>query len=144
MLQKRQPIIYGDGEQTRCFSDIDDCIYCLDKLLFDKDIKSQVINIGPDEEFITVNKLYDKISNLMKFNLDPIYVEDRPNEVKHAYCSSEKARQLLNYKTQVSLEMSLEKIIDFIKKKGPKKFEYNYDLEIINEYTPETWKKKFF
>ena len=80
----------------------------------------------------------------MKFNLDPIYVEDRPNEVKHAYCSSEKARQLLDYKTQVSLEMSLEKIIDFIKKEGPKKFEYNYELEIINENTPETWKKKFF
>jgi len=40
--------------------------------------------------------------------------------------------------------MSLEKIIDFIKKKGPKKFEYNYDLEIINENTPDTWKKKFF
>ena len=80
----------------------------------------------------------------MKFNLDPIYVEDRPNEVKHAYCSSEKAMKLLNYKTQVSLEMSLKKIINFIKKKGPKKFEYNYDLEIINENTPDTWKKKFF
>ena len=60
MLQKRQPIIYGDGEQTRCYSDIADCIYCLDKLLFDKNIKSQIINIGPDEEFITVNKLYEK------------------------------------------------------------------------------------
>ena len=41
ILQKRQPIIYGDGEQTRCFSDIDDCIYCLDKLLFDKSIKEE-------------------------------------------------------------------------------------------------------
>jgi UDP-glucose 4-epimerase len=80
----------------------------------------------------------------MKFNLDPIYVEDRPNEVKHAYCSSEKARRMLNYKTQISLDMSLEKIIDFIIKKGPKKFEYNYKLEIINEKTPNTWKKKFF
>ena len=144
MLQKRQPIIYGDGEQTRCYSDIEDCIFCLDKLLFDKNIKSQIINIGPDEEFITINKLYEKISNLMKFNLDPIHVEDRPNEVKHSYCSSEKARKILNYKTQVSLEMSLKKIIKYIKEKGPKKFEYNYELEIINEKTPNTWKKKFF
>ena len=38
MLQNRQPIIYGDGEQKRCFSDIDDCIYCLDKLITDKNI----------------------------------------------------------------------------------------------------------
>ena len=40
--------------------------------------------------------------------------------------------------------MSLKKIIGFIKEKGPKKFEYNYELEIINEKTPNTWKKKFF
>ena len=36
ILQKRNPIIYGDGNQKRSFSDIDDCIYCLDKLLLNK------------------------------------------------------------------------------------------------------------
>ena len=80
----------------------------------------------------------------MKFNLDPMHVEDRPNEVKHAYCSSEKARKLLNYKTKVNLDMSLEKIVNFIKKNGPKKFEYNYELEIINQKTPSSCKKKYF
>ena len=45
MLQKRRPIIYGDGKQTRNFSDIDDCIYCLDKLIRDKKIKSEIFNI---------------------------------------------------------------------------------------------------
>jgi UDP-glucose 4-epimerase len=58
MLQKRNPIIYGDGNQKRTFSDIDDCIYCLDKLLTDPNIISQVVNIGPDEEFISINQLY--------------------------------------------------------------------------------------
>ena len=41
MLQNRQPIIYGDGTQTRRFSDIDDCIYCFDKLMTDEKIVSQ-------------------------------------------------------------------------------------------------------
>ena len=91
-----------------------------------------------------INQLYEKLSNMMKFNLDPMHVEDRPNEVKHAYCSSNKSRKLLNYKTKVNLDMSLEKIIDFIKKSGPKKFEYNYELEIINQKTPSSWKKKYF
>ena len=31
MLQNRQPVIYGDGEQTRSFSDVNDCIFCIDK-----------------------------------------------------------------------------------------------------------------
>jgi UDP-glucose 4-epimerase len=35
-------------------------------------------------------------------------------------------------------------MIDFIKKRGPKEFSYNYDLEIINQLTPETWKNKIF
>ena len=98
ILQKRQPIIYGDGEQKRCFSDIDDCIYCLDKLMIDKNIVSQIVNIGPDEESISINKLFEKISNKLQFNQKPKYFPDRPNEVKYATCSSEKARK--NFKLQ--------------------------------------------
>ena len=144
ILQKRQPIIYGDGEQKRCFSDIDDCIYCLDKLMIDKNIVSQIVNIGPDEESISINKLFEKISNKLQFNQKPKYFPDRPNEVKYATCSSEKARKILNYKTKVNLDKSIDKVIDYIKQKGPKKFRYNYTLEIENEKTPKTWQEKLF
>ena len=144
MLQKKNPIIYGDGKQKRTFSDIEDCIYCLDKLMTDPNIISQVVNIGPDEEHITINELYRLLSNKLKFNLDPIYLEDRPYEVKDATCSASKARKILNYKTSVSLDKSLDKIIDYISKKGPKNFQYNYQLEINNEHTPVSWKERLF
>jgi UDP-glucose 4-epimerase len=144
MLQNRNPIIYGDGNQKRTFSDIDDCIYCLDKLLTDPNIVSQTVNIGPDEEFITINELYKLLSNKIKFNLEPKYLEDRPNEVKEATCSSQKAREILKYQTNVTLDKSLDKIINYIKLKGPKKFEYNYLLEINNEKTPVAWKERLF
>ena len=144
MLQKKSPIIYGDGHQKRTFSDIDDCIYCLDKLLTDPKIISQVINIGPDEETISINELYRMLSNKLKFNLEPRYFKDRPNEVKDAICSADKARKLLGYKTSVSLDKSLDKIITYISDKGPKKFQYNYTLEINNKKTPITWKEKLF
>jgi UDP-glucose 4-epimerase len=144
MLQKRNPIIYGDGNQKRTFSDIDDCIYCLDKLLTDPKITSQVVNIGPDEEFTSINELYRLLSNKLKFNLEPKYLEDRPNEVKEATCSADKARKILGYKTSVNLNESLDKMISYIIKKGPKKFQYNYPLEIDNEKTPLAWKEKLF
>ena len=143
-MQNRQPIIYGDGKQKRCFSDIDDCIFCLDKLLTDKKIISQTINIGPDEEFISINQLFKILSNKLKFNQEPKYFLDRPNEVKYATCSSDKARKILGYKTSVSLENSLDKVINYIKEKGPKNFKYNYMLETENEKTPKTWKEKLF
>jgi len=144
MLQKKSPIIYGDGNQKRTFSDIDDCIYCLDKLLTDPEIVSQVVNIGPDEEHISINELYRLLSNKLKFNLEPKYLEDRPNEVKDAACSADKARRILGYKTTVSLDVSLTKIINYIKKNGHKNFEYNYPLEIDNEKTPIAWKERLF
>jgi len=144
MLLKRNPIIYGDGNQKRTFSDIDDCIYCLDKLLTDPNVVSQVINIGPDEEYVSINELYRLLSNKLKFNLEPKYLEDRPNEVKEATCSADKARKILGYKTNVSLDKSLDKMINYISNKGPKAFQYNYPLEINNEKTPLAWKERLF
>ena len=144
ILQKRNPIIYGDGNQKRSFSDINDCIYCLNKLLFDKKINKQVVNIGPDDNFISINELYEMLSNKLQSNLSANYYKDRPNEVKYAYCSSNKAKKLLGYKTTVNTDKSIQKVIDYIKLKGPKKFLYNYDIEINNKLVPETWKKKIF
>ena len=144
MMQGKAPIIYGDGEQTRSFSDVDDCIYCLDKLATDKNINKQTFNIGPDEENVTINELYKIISNKLQYNEPAIHTKDRPNEVKHAVCSADKARKYLGYQTTVKLDDSIQKVINYIKSKGTKKFTYNYKLEINNEKTPDTWKKKVF
>ena len=122
ILQNKQPIIYGDGNQERCFSDIRDCIYCLDQLCMNKHINEEIFNIGPDEETISINDLYDMISNKLKFNLPPIYVKDRPNEVKHAMCSSQRARERINYVTKYTLEDSIDDLISYIKENGSKKF----------------------
>ena len=142
MMQGKAPIIYGDGEQTRCFSYIDDCLSCLIPMLDEKKLNKQIINIGPDEEFVTINKVAELCSNVTGINLPPIYKKDRPQEVKHAICSADKARQLLNYKTKVSLKEGIQKTFDYIKKRGVKPFEYHINLEINNDLTPDTWKKK--
>jgi UDP-glucose 4-epimerase len=142
MLQNKAPIIYGDGNQKRCFSYIDDCITCLLPMLNQKDLHGQIINIGPDEEFVTINEVADICSNITGSNLKPIYKKDRPREVKHATCSADKARKLLNYKTSTDLKTGIAKTFDYIKKRGVRKFDYHIDLEIKNELTPETWIKK--
>ena len=142
MLQGKAPIIYGDGNQTRCFSYIDDCLSCLIPMLDQKNLNKQTINIGPDEEFVTINKIAEMCSNVTGMNLQPIYKKDRPQEVKHAVCSADKARSLLNYKTKVSLNEGIKKTFDYIKKRGVRPFDYNINLEIDNELTPSTWKNK--
>ena len=109
MLQKIAPIIYGDGKQRRCFSYVDDCITCLIPMLDQKNLNKQIINIGPDEEFVTINEVSEICSNVTGSNLKPIYKKDRPQEVKHATCSADKARKLLNYKTTTDLYTGIKK-----------------------------------
>jgi len=142
MLQKKPPIIYGDGEQKRCFSYIDDCISCLIPMLDQKNLNKQIINIGPDEEFVSINYVSELCSNITGSNLKPIYKKDRPREVKHATCSADKARKLLNYKTRTDLKTGIKKTFDYIKERGSKPFEYHINLEIKNELTPTSWLKK--
>jgi UDP-glucose 4-epimerase len=110
MLQGRQPIIYGDGTQKRCFSFIDDNIYCLKEMAFRPEFAGEVINIGPDEEFVQIIELAETIADLLDFDLDPVFMADRPQEVKNATCSADKARSLLGYATKVSLRGGLQSI----------------------------------
>ena len=142
MLQNKAPIIYGDGEQKRCFSYIDDCLSCMLPMLDQKNLNKQIINIGPDEEFVTINKIAEICSNITGSNLKPIYKKDRPREVKHASCSADKARKLLNYKTETNLKNGILKTYNYIKGRGAKPFEYHINIEIKNELTPEVWTKK--
>ena len=141
-LQGKHAIIYGDGQQKRCFSYVDDVIYCLIKLGLDKKINKEIINVGPDEETITIKEVANLVANEIGFNGKPEFISERPKEVKFASCSADKARELLGYKTTTSLKDSIKKTADFIKSRGVKKFEYNLPLERNNEKTPETWKKK--
>jgi UDP-glucose 4-epimerase len=144
MLQGRQPIIYGNGEQKRCFSFVQDDIDCLNKLAFQDNVAGEVINIGPDEEFVTINQLAETIAKLIGFRLDPIYLKDRPQEVKLATCSADKARRLLGYQTKYTLEQGLSEMVAYIEKKGPRPFSYHLPLEIVNELTPKAWTDRMF
>jgi UDP-glucose 4-epimerase len=144
MLQGRQPYIYGDGNQMRCFSFVSDVISPLKKMAFESSVVGEVVNIGPDDEFITIVELANIIAELLDFPLDATHTRERPQEVYLANCSAEKARRLLGYEPQVDLRGGLKQMIDYIKQRGVRHFTYHLDLEIVNELTPETWLKKLF
>jgi UDP-glucose 4-epimerase len=139
MLQGRQPIIYGDGNQKRCFSDIRDIIDPFHKVIFSDVANGEVINIGPDDNFITINELAKEIASIIGFDLDPIYLDARPSEVRLAHCSADKARKLLNYSTRYELKEILSNMVDCVRQRGPGPFNFNLPVEIQNNLTPKTW-----
>ena len=142
MLQGRQPYVYGDGNQRRCFSFVTDDIAPLKQMAFDPACNGETINIGPDEEFVTINELAEVIAKLIGFDLKVTRTTGRPQEVYLANCSANKARNLLGYNPQVKMEDGLGQMIDWIKFKGVRPFKYHLDLEIISEKTPATWSKR--
>lgn len=144
MLDRRSPAIYGNGEQQRCFSFVQDCVNSLYMMAFQHNVVGEVINIGPDEEPVTINELYKTIANLTGFNGLPRYMPGRPQEVKVALCSSDKARELLSYQTTTSLKDGLGEMVKYIKTHGVRRFVYHLPLEIISEKTPRTWTDKLF
>jgi UDP-glucose 4-epimerase len=139
MLQGKQPIIYGNGEQKRCFSFMQDVTDPL-MIACETDVAhGRIVNIGPDEEFVTINELAYKLSIILDFKLEPIYMPGRPQEVFHANCSANLSRELLNYKTTTSLEAGLVELVNWIKSKGSREFNYHLPLEFVTEKTPKTW-----
>ncbi len=99
----------------------------------------EVVNIGPDEEFVTINHLFHKLKDIVGFEGQAIHITDRPQEVKHAFCSSAKAREMLGYRTTLGLEDGLRDIVEYIRDVGPRKFRYHLDIEIRTARTPRTW-----
>lgn len=142
MLQDKQPIIYGDGSQQRCFSYIDDVVDPLIAACVRPEAIGEVINIGPDETTMPIKELAERIAHLLGKPFDPIYMPGRPQEVPIALCSSDKARALLDYQTKVPFQEALIKLIEWIKQRGTKDFTYHLPLEINSELTPATWSKK--
>jgi len=140
-LQGKPPIIYGDGSQARCFSYIDDCVYCIEQLAFGP-YTYETVNIGPDEGTITIKELAEIVAEECGYTRGFMYMPDRPNEVKYATCSSQKARELLGYIHTIDVRESVKRTVEWIKQQGPKPFDYSFPIEIVNDLTPLTWKDK--
>lgn len=136
--QGKPPIVYGDGSQMRCFSPIEDCIPSLLKMI-DGKADGEIVNIGPDSGEISVLELAWKVMNLVGYKGQPIFMPDRPNEVKNAYCSSDKARRLLGYEPKQSIDDCLKEMVDYI---HPMPFKYDFPIEINSDLCPKTWKDK--
>lgn len=145
MLQGKQPIIYGDGNQRRCFSFVGDCLQCLVKMGFQDGLDGEVINIGPDEGSVTINVLAHKVADHTQFKyLTPIYMPGRPQEVRVALCASQKARRLLGYETKTSLDDGLKEMVQAMVARGPRPFKYHLPIEINSPLTPKTWTERLF
>lgn len=132
--------IYGDGEQKRSFSPVKDCLHSLVRAIHG-DADGEVVNIGPDSNEISINELLTICERVTERKAERVYLPGRPvtDDVKEAYCSSDKARRLLGYESQQDI---VECIREMNAALEPKLFDYSFPLEIESDKLPRTWKEK--
>ena len=145
MLQGRQPIVYGDGSQIRCFSFVQDVLFVLLKLI-DCDMMEhgEKFNVGPDTGEVTINELARRIASLLGFNLQIDYHDPRPCEVQLAHCSANKIRERFGYETQTGLDAGIQSIIDYVRQRGVKPFDYHLPIELHTKQLPKPWRDRLF
>jgi len=133
-----QPIlVYGDGEQTRAFSDIQYYMEPFDKLLTDYD--GETFNIGADKYF-SLNEVAETVQKIgKKYGYEvPIEHGEPRHEVKHAYCDHTKAKTLLDFKDETNLEDLIESVFVWAMKQPNRKVK-KMDYEVTKDIY-EYWK----
>jgi len=112
ILKDKPPTIYGDGQQSRDFTYIDNVVEANLLAARAGHTKGEVINIACGKA-VTVNEIIDMINNLLGKNVKPTYTPPRPGDVKHSLADITAAQKLINFKPVVSFDEGLRLAIDW-------------------------------
>ena len=104
--------IFGDGEQKRAWSYIDDCLEPLWKAAFLKESSKEIINLG-GSKFTTINEACTLLREVMgggDVSRIPVVFKEARHEVKDAYPTHKKSEVILDYKDKTELKDGLTKM----------------------------------
>src|ERR1700733_15296630 len=119
MLRGEQPAIFGDGEQSRDFTYIDNAV--------DANLRAckapaaraagQVFNVATGTRF-TLNETFKLLQGMTPYNGQPKYAAERGGDIKHSLADISKAEAGLGYKPKVDFEEGLRRTVDWYRKTG--------------------------
>jgi UDP-glucose 4-epimerase len=139
IMQGQPMTIFGDGEQTRAFSYIEDVVPVIAQAPFNRLARNQVFNIGADTPY-TVNELANQVAKAMGVPPDVKYLEAR-NEVKHAFSNHRRLEEVFGYKAKFSLEAGVERMACWARTVGAKQSKLFENVEVIQNM-PTSWQKE--
>ncbi|MDD7793361.1 GDP-mannose 4,6-dehydratase [Clostridium sp. 'White wine YQ'] len=117
ILNNEAPVIRSDGTFIRDYFYVEDAAEAyllLAENLEELNLAGEAFNFS-NEIQLTVLELVDKILKAMNSNLKPIILNEGSNEIKHQYLSAKKAREILRWKPNYSIDQGLKKTIDWYK-----------------------------
>jgi len=114
LLDKKTPVIYGDGEQSRDFTFVKNVVEA-NILACQSDIsKGEVINIACGESF-SLNQLVSLLNEIIGTNIKPEYAQAKPGDVKHSLADVSKAKKVLGYEPKMSFAEGMKKTVEWFR-----------------------------
>ena len=114
ILAGKPPTVFGDGEQTRDFTYIDNVLQANLLAAAAKQTRGEVVNIG-DGHQVSVNEVIRRINELLGTEVKPVYAPPRAGDVMHSLADITRAGQLLGYEPTVDFAEGLRRSIDYYK-----------------------------
>jgi UDP-glucose 4-epimerase len=117
-LTSNQPVIFGDGSQSRDFTYVDDTVKGLILACESEELIGDTINIARGKE-VTITKLAQEINTIVDLPFHPIFKPARPNDVLRHAADITKAKKMLKFSPEISLKEGLSRYVDWIRTAYP-------------------------
>jgi UDP-glucose 4-epimerase len=106
------PVIYGDGEQTRDFTYVDDIVEANLALLETAAADGEILNVGSSDT-ITIRDLADHVIAEVGADVEPVYEDGKEADARHTHADISKARSLLGYEPSTDIRGGVTAFVDW-------------------------------
>jgi nucleoside-diphosphate-sugar epimerase len=115
MLEGRPPIVFGDGEQSRDFTYIDNVVQANLLAMSADHLNGEAINIACGKR-ISLNKLSDILKDIIGSKVSPIYQEPRKGDIRHSLADIQKGKRISDYCPIVEIGDGLKKTVEYFQR----------------------------
>jgi UDP-glucose 4-epimerase len=115
LLQGRPPIIFGDGEQSRDFTYIENVVQANLLAMSAGHLHGEAINIACGER-TSLNQLLNVLKKILGSKVSPSYQEPQQGDVRHSLADIRKGKERIKYEPKVGIEIGLKKTVEFFQR----------------------------
>ncbi|MBS3918854.1 MAG: SDR family oxidoreductase [Deltaproteobacteria bacterium] len=116
LISVRAPVIFGDGEQSRDFTYIDNVVHANLLAMNAERTQGEAVNVACGKR-VSLNQLLKILQDIIGSHIPPLYEEPRKGEPRHSLADIKKGKAILNYDPRVGIEEGLRRTVEFFKNK---------------------------
>jgi UDP-glucose 4-epimerase len=114
MLRGERPVIYGDGEQSRDFTYVDNVV-AANQCAARSKAGGIAVNVACGERY-TLNRLVAVLNDILGTRIEPVYEDGRPGDVKHSQADVALAAEAIGFRSGTGFEEGLRHTVEFFRK----------------------------